>query len=207
MAYGRLEEMIITLALAPGSLIREAELCERTGIGRTPVREALKQLERDGLVQIQPRRGIWVTDIDVRHELLALEVRRPLERLLAGRAARRRTAEEAAAFDRIANELRHSAVAGEGQDFMRADAEFNHLICAAARNPHATETVSALQSRSRRFWFAQVKTGNDLVTAAELHAAVAEGIREGNEAGAEAAADRLLDYVEDFVRGSVTAGL
>ena len=206
-AYARLEELLITLAIAPGTLLREAELCDLVGIGRTPVREALKHLERDGLVEIQPRRGIWVTSINMRDELLALEVRRPLERLVAGRAARRRDAAEAQQFARVAGEMRATGDADNGPEFMRLDAEFNHLVCAAARNVHATEALSVLQTRSRRFWYARVSTGLDLVRAARHHAAVAEAIRDGDEAGAESAAERLLDYVEEFVRASLTDGL
>lgn len=206
-AYGRLEELLVTLAIAPGTLLREAELCELVGIGRTPVREALKHLERDGLVEIQPRRGIWVTGINMRDELLALEVRRPLERLVAGRAARRRNAMEAQHFARVARDMRATGDADDGPEFMRLDAEFNRLVCAAARNPHATEALAILQTRSRRFWYARVSTGLDLVRAARHHAAVAEAIRDSDEPGAEAAAERLLDYVEEFVRASLIDGL
>lgn len=207
LAYARLEEMLITLALRPGSLIREAELCMRVGIGRTPVREALKLLERDGLVEIQPRRGIWVTEMNPRGELLALEVRRPLERLVAARAARRRQHDEAEALCRIAQGMRAVGEEVDGTDFMRLDAEFNTAVCAAARNPHATEALALLQTRSRRFWYARVKTGLDLVRAARHHADVAEAIVAGDEAGADAAANRLMDYVEEFVRGSLDEGL
>lgn len=207
IAYTQLEEMLVTLALKPGSLVREAELCESIGIGRTPVREALKHLERDGLIEIQPRRGIWVTEIDIRRELLALEVRRPLEKLVSGRAARRRSASEAAQFAKIGADLRATAKTDDGQRFMRLDAEFNMLVCQAARNPSAAEALEVLQTRSRRFWYTRVTTGLDLVRAARHHADVAEAIRDRDEPGAEAAADRLLDYVEEFLRDSVTVGI
>ncbi|MCC6007782.1 MAG: GntR family transcriptional regulator [Rhodobacteraceae bacterium] len=206
LAYARLEEMLTTLALRPGSLIREAELCARVGIGRTPVREALKLLERDGLLEIQPRRGIWVTEMNPRGELLALEVRRPLERLVAGRAARRRQHEEIAALSVIASGMRAVGEEVDGTEFMRLDAEFNRAVCDAARNPHATEALALLQTRSRRFWYARVKTGLDLVRAAHHHAEVAEAIVAGDEAGADTAASRLMDYVEEFVRGSLDEG-
>ncbi|WP_372922816.1 GntR family transcriptional regulator [Roseovarius sp.] len=207
IAYTQLEEMLVTLSLRPGSLVREAELCESLGIGRTPVREALKHLERDGLIEIQPRRGIWVTEIDIRRELLALEVRRPLEKLVCGRAARRRTASEAAKFGKIGRDLRATAETGDGPLFMRLDAEFNMLVCQAARNPSAAEALVVLQTRSRRFWYTRVTTGLDLVRAARHHADVAEAIRDGDEPGAEDSAERLIDYVEEFLRASITVGI
>src|SRR6476620_2753600 len=81
-AYGEIEEMIVTLRLAPGSAVSESALSELLGIGRTPIREALQRLARERLVAIFPRRGIVVTDINVTSQLRLLEVRRELERLI-----------------------------------------------------------------------------------------------------------------------------
>ncbi|MEE3092729.1 MAG: GntR family transcriptional regulator, partial [Pseudomonadota bacterium] len=82
-AYEGLEEMIVTLHLEPGAVLSEAELSEQLGIGRTPIREALQRLAREGLVLILPRKGILVSEINPGKQLLLLEVRRELERLLA----------------------------------------------------------------------------------------------------------------------------
>src|SRR5450755_209148 len=88
-AYRELEEQIVTLRLAPGSPVSEASLSKRLAIGRTPVREALQRLARERLVVILPRRGILVSEVNVRTQMRLLEVRRELERLLARAAARR----------------------------------------------------------------------------------------------------------------------
>ena len=82
-AYRELEEMIVTLQLAPGTVLSEQALAVRLKIGRTPIREALQRLARDGLVVIMPRRGIMVSEINLRLQLRLLEVRRELERLMA----------------------------------------------------------------------------------------------------------------------------
>ena len=91
-AYRELEEMIVTLQLAPGTVLSEQALSGRLKIGRTPIREALQRLARDGLVVIMPRRGIMVSEINLRLQLRLLEVRRELERLMASLAAERATA-------------------------------------------------------------------------------------------------------------------
>lgn len=207
LAYWRLEEMITTLVLKPGTLVREAELSAYLGIGRTPVREALKHLERDGLVEVQPRRGIWITPIDARSELLALEVRRALERLVAGRAAKRRNEAEKKALLEMACGMEQAAEKGDSVTFMRLDHDFNRLMVGCARNPFADDAISALQIRSRRFWFNQVTTPADLVGAAKRHVAIINAIVAGDGNRAEAAADALIDYVEDFVKSSVVADL
>ena len=79
-AYGELEELIVTLKLAPGAAVSEAELSSRLRIGRTPIREALQRLARERLVTILPRRGIVVSEINVARQLRLHEVRRELER-------------------------------------------------------------------------------------------------------------------------------
>ena len=88
-AYRELEEEITTLRIPPGAILSEAQLSERFGIGRTPVREALQRLAREGLVVIMPRRGVVVSEIDVAAQLRLLEVRRELERLMVRGAAQR----------------------------------------------------------------------------------------------------------------------
>ena len=77
-AYAEIEELIVTLRLAPGTPVSEAELMARLGIGRTPIREALQRLARERLVEIYPRRGNFVTDINVAGQLRLLETRREL---------------------------------------------------------------------------------------------------------------------------------
>ena len=86
-AYAELEEMIVTLKLAPGAAVSEAELSSHLGIGRTPIREALQRLARERLVTILPRRGIMVSEINVGRQLRLHEARREIERLIARTAA------------------------------------------------------------------------------------------------------------------------
>src|SRR3979490_2166991 len=97
-AYRELEEMIVTLRLSPGTVLSEQALSLRLKIGRTPIREALQRLARDGLVVIMPRRGIMVSEINLRLQLRLLEVRRELERLMASLAAERASPEERREF-------------------------------------------------------------------------------------------------------------
>ena len=99
-AYNQLEELVVTLRLEPGAVLSEGVLASELGFGRTPIREALQRLAREGLVVILPRKGILVSEINPRKQLLVLEVRRELERLMARRAAVRQTEEEKAQIGR-----------------------------------------------------------------------------------------------------------
>src|SRR5689334_4737953 len=109
LAYAHLEEMIVTLKLKPGATVSEGELSVMTGIGRTPIREALQRLSREKLVNILPRRGIVVTEINAGNQMKLLEVRRELERLVARSAARRATDEERGRFKELARLFEKSA--------------------------------------------------------------------------------------------------
>ena len=148
-AYRRLEELIVTLELAPGSVVSEATLSERIGIGTTPIREALQRLAREYLIQILPRRGVIVTGIDVRQQLQVLETRRELDRLIARAAARRGRAADRARFAEIARTLGRAVAAGDTHAVLRADGELNATLATAARNEIAARTVATLHSVSR----------------------------------------------------------
>ncbi len=87
-AYRVLEEQLVTLKLAPGELIAEKDLMDKTGIGRTPVREAMQRLSADGLLQVIPRKGLMVTPLRRTDLSQIIEARRVLERLLVVKASR-----------------------------------------------------------------------------------------------------------------------
>lgn len=204
-AYGELEELIVRLELAPGSVVSETMLSDRLGIGRTPIREALQRLARERLVQILPRRGVIVSTIDVRAQLRLLELRREVERLVARCAARRAQPEERARFAALADEFEAAATTGDDLRFMRVDREFNGLTLTAARNEFAADAMATMQSLARRFWYHHYRQAADMPEAARLHAAVARAIAAGDEPGAAASLDALLDNIESFTRATVSA--
>ena len=204
-AYDSLEELIVTLQLPPGSAVSETALSQRLGIGRTPIREALQRLARERLVTILPRRGIIVSEINVKSQLRLLEVRREVERLVAKSAARRALPAERARFLEIARSFEKSAKSGDEVTFMRVDREYNELTVLASRNEFAAGAMSLVHSLSRRFWYIHYKQAADMPRAAKLHADVARGIGNADEKAAALASDRLLDYIEQFTRDTVNA--
>jgi DNA-binding GntR family transcriptional regulator len=203
-AYAQLEEQIVTMQLSPGSAVSEAMLSERLGIGRTPIREALQRLARERLVRILPRRGVIVSEIDVKSQLRLLEVRREIERLMARAAARRSSAHERSQFTSLARAFRRSARARDDVSFLRTDREFNELCLLAARNEFAATAMGLMNSLSRRFWFLHFRQAADLPVTARLHADLAQAIADGDEALAAAAVDSLLDNIESFTRNTVS---
>jgi DNA-binding GntR family transcriptional regulator len=199
-AYRELEEMIVTLQLSPGTVLSEQALAQRLKIGRTPIREALQRLARDGLVVIMPRRGIMVSEINLRLQLRLLEVRRELERLMARLAAERATPEERGEFAEVARAMMEAAAKSDDIAFMRLDQRFNMLIATAARNEFARRSMGLMNALSRRFWYQHYQEVADLPLAAKLHAAVAEAVSLRKANAAATASDRLIDYIENFAR-------
>ncbi len=204
-AYRAIEEQIVTLVRDPGEVLSENALALSLGIGRTPVREALQQLAREGLIVVLPRRGIMVSEIDVRQQLELLRVRRVVERLMAELCARRALATEREAFTRIEQGMRKASERDDDKRFMRLDQELNGLISSCCRNEFAQRAMGLMSGLSRRFWYMHYREAADLALCASLHADLAAGIASGKVDEAVRATDALLDYTESFTRRAVDA--
>jgi DNA-binding GntR family transcriptional regulator len=202
-AYRSIEELIVTLRLRPGDILSEQSLSELVKIGRTPIREALQRLALEGLVVILPRRGILVSDLNPRSQLLVLEVRRELERLLSRSSAERLDEEQRKKFLELAAGMDTAARTGDDLMFMRLDRELNTQMIEAARNDYAARAMKLLQGLSRRFWYMHYREAADLPLCARLHATQARAIASGDGQKAARATDALMDYVESFTRSTV----
>ncbi len=203
-AYRAIEEQIVTLRLRPGDILSEQMLSTAFKVGRTPVREALQRLAREGLVTILPRKGILVSDINPRNQLLVLEVRRELERLLSRMSAERASTEQREQFGEIARGMDLAAKANDDISFMRLDRELNQLIIEAAHNDYAARAMKLLQGLSRRFWYMHYREAADLPLCARLHATQARAIAKGDGRLAAKSCDDLIDYTENFTRATVS---
>ena len=198
-AYAQLEQMIATLKLRPGAFVSEAELCERLGIGRTPVREAMQRLAREHLLQIMPRKGCIVSDCRFGEEQKVIEVRRPLELVVARGAAARATPDQRRQFADMANGMAAALQQNDFDAFARLDVEFNQLCLAACRNTTAASMMRLISTQNRRFWF--MHHGRTLPReGVESHVEIARAIAAGDADRAATATERLLTYVEGQAR-------
>lgn len=203
-AYQLIEERIVTLQLKPGEVLSEQGLSATLKIGRTPIREALQRLAREGLVTVLQRKGILVTDINPRNQLLVLEVRCELERLLSRAGAERATPAQRARLAEIARIMEQIAKTRDDKAFLALDRELNQLMIDAAHNDYAARSMKLLQGLSRRFWYMHYRQAADLSLCARLHARQARAIASGDAATAVRASDQLIRYVEGFTRSTVT---
>ncbi len=198
-AYEAIEGLISTLRLEPGSPVVEADLVAMTGLGRTPVREALLRMVSIGLIQQQPRRGLVVSNIDLADHLDVIQTRRALERLIAACAARRATATQRQDVLRRAQAMVDAAAQGDLDAYMQADHALDLVSHLASQNQSAVQCVLPLIVKCRRFWYAYQHEG-EIGEGARHHMALAQGIASANEAAAMLGADQLMDYLEKFAR-------
>ena len=199
VAYDAIETMISTLQLEPGSPVVEADLADRTGLGRTPVREALLRMVSIGLIVQQPRRGLLVSNIDLADHLDVIQTRRVLESLIAGCSALRATAKQRKDIVLCAEKMVKAAARANLNDYMRADHDLDQVNHQASHNHSAVKCVVPLIVQCRRFWYAYQHEG-EITEGARAHMELAEGIATGNESAAVAGANQLLDYLEQFAR-------
>ncbi len=151
VAYRAIQDQLVRLDIRPGAPINEEELCAQLGLGRTPVREALKRLEHERLVVAYPRRGTFATEINVTDLTHIFEVRKVIEPAAAASAARHATPADRAACRALAGELA-AAGAGPPDALMTLDVRVHRAIYAATRNPYLEDTLIHYGNLATRIW-------------------------------------------------------
>ncbi len=199
-AYCALEEMIVTGELPPGSQWSETTLSERVGIGRSPVRDALQKLAFQRLVEIAPRQGIFISEIDYQGQLKIIQARREIERLIVAQAAQWADDGERTELARLARELEALKAVNDMRMYMRLHFTLTSQIGAASRNSYAAEFHAMLQTLARRFLYFHQKRHPDLVQICELHIQQINAIVEGSVERAIATAEARNDYAENLAR-------
>ena len=189
-AYHEIRGLIVSLELAPGTVIEERELIERLGIGRTPVRVALRRLAQERLVEVYPRRGMFVTGVDVRELARLSEVRAALEPEAARLAAERATDADRRRLDELLEELD-----AHESDLMDLDERIHRAVYRAAHNDLLEGTLEQYYVLALRIWTLALDHDGGLEEAVQAHRALLEAIRDGD---GERAADAMRAHVLDF---------
>jgi DNA-binding GntR family transcriptional regulator len=170
-------------------VIDERELMQRLELGRTPVREALRQLAQEQLVEVFPRRGMFVTGVDVRDLARISEVRAVLEPEAARLAAERATDEERDELAALGDQIKR------GADLMGLDERIHRAIYAAAHNHLLEKTLGEYYVLALRIWMIALDRAQDLEDAVEAHRDL---IHEIVVANGDGAAEVMRAHVENF---------
>jgi DNA-binding GntR family transcriptional regulator len=152
-AYAELRDRIVTLQLPPGTVLREDALMSELGIGRTPLREAVKRLALENLVDVQPRRGTFVSAVEAADIMNISEVRAELEGYAAELAAQRLDPEGHEAADTLLHEVEVLTEPADQVWLMRFDERIHRFTWEAARNPYLAQTLERYFTHSLRIWY------------------------------------------------------
>ena len=152
-AYLELRDRIVTLRLAPGTALREDELMREMAIGRTPLREAVKRLALENLVEVQPRRGTFVTAVEAADIVNITEVRAELEGYAAELAALRMSGDARRAAEALVEEIEEVTRPHEQEWLMRFDERIHRFTWEASGNPYLAETLEHYFTHSLRIWY------------------------------------------------------
>lgn len=206
-AYDAIRTMIVRLELAPGSVLNESALMDQLSLGRTPIREALQRLGRDQLVNILPRRGAFVTSLDIGDLPVLFSSRAVIEphlaELAAHRGSERHWNDIEAALSPTAPKARATKQsakpsAGEAADEMlEVDHRCHAIVWAAADNRFLTATAEMLYSQSSRLWHLYLAEINDMAPSLDEHRQILEALRSGD-------GSRAAKLTEDHVRSFET---
>ena len=202
LAYEALEEKLVNLTLVPGEIYSEGQLAREVELGRTPLREALQKLAGHGLVEMIPRMGVKISEIDFNRQIAILETRRVLDELISSRATRRATEEQRSVFQALAERMEVAAQNGDIEVYLSLDHEFDILLDKASRNEFASKALIPLHIHCRRFW-SYYKIHDDLKRTAILHEKLMRAVADGDEKAAIKATNELVDYLVEFTRKSL----
>lgn len=204
-AYEQIRRMIVRLDLAPGDVLREDELQAVLGIGRTPIREALQRLARDQFVTVIPRRGMFVSPIDVDELSVLYETRAVMEPYAARLACRRGTLGHWAEMAEVIEQSLRPGL--PPVDLLDVDRRCHEIIWAAAGNRFLTDTLDNLYAHSDRVWHMYLADVADTRHAVDEHIEILELLRRGDADACARSVEAHVRSFDDQVRDAVTTRL
>jgi DNA-binding GntR family transcriptional regulator len=193
-AYYAIRELIVSLDLRPGSVVNERELMERLDLGRTPIREAVRRLAQEQLVDVFPRRGTFVTTVEIRDLASICDVRSALESHAARIAAERANDADREELVALIAEL-DTGAQYDDRELMAFDERIHRAVYRATHNQFLVATLEEYYLLALRIWFLALEQPRELEQAVLQHRALLEAIvaRDGAEA------ERIMrDHVDNF---------
>ena len=171
-----IREMVVAGALRPGDKVPEQELCQRFGVSRTPLREALKVLAAEGMLQLLPRRGAIVARVSPEEIDELFPVMGALEALAGELVCRRASAAEIAELQAIHDRMMAAYAAGDEPTYLDANRRFHETLVAFAGNATLQTTYMQILLRTRAFRFVARKSAENWRAAVSDHRQIMEAL-------------------------------
>lgn len=203
-AYRVIRDRLVMLDIAPGSPLDDDELAVSLGMGRTPVREALKRLEYERLVVAYPRRGTFATDVNITDLTHISEVRRQLEPPAAASAALRARAQDRARLVELLKQLAsHDATAGGTRGLMQLDMAIHRAVYAATHNPYLEDTLVRYDNLATRIWCLFLERLPDMADHVTEHQSLIQAVLDRDGEGAAQLTREHIRHFDSAIRAAI----
>lgn len=199
VVFESLREAILEGKLSPGQRLMEVQLAEQLGVSRTPVREAIRKLELEGLVVMLPRKGAYVADISLKDLVDVLEIRASLEGLSASLAAERISEDDIKELEKIAQDFKEYALNGNVEQLLKMDVEFHECIFKAANNKKLHQLINSLWEQVYRFRVTYISDYDSSVNIIKEHELILDAIKNGDSELAKKYATEHIEKAEQFM--------
>lgn len=200
--YSKIKKKILIGEMKPGTRIVEVTLAESLGVSRTPVREAIRQLEKEGMVTvIEPRRGSYVSDVSVKDMVDILEVRGELEALAAALASERATEEEIMEMEKISSLYRDAIYDNDTENIIKYDELFHKKIVGASGNKSLIAVSETIQDMALRFRYLYYDDFSRYENMPSEHRHLLDAIRSKDVNKAKEVAISHVANLKEFVKG------
>ena len=193
LVFNTLRQAILTGELKPGERLMEIHLADKLGVSRTPIREAIRKLELEGLVIMIPRRGAEVAQITEKSMSDVLEVRRTLDALCAELACDRISEEGLAALKDACGQFEQCVAGRDAQRIAQADVALHDIILQATGNQRLIQMVNNLAEQMYRYRFEYIKDSSQHERLVEEHKIIYQSILNKDKETAAAAARTHID--------------
>lgn len=201
VVFNTLRDAILTGKLVPGERLMENQLAEKLGVSRTPVREALRMLELENLVELVPRKGAQVLDMSEKDIVNILEVRSALEGLATSLACKKMTKEDLQQLKNLEVDFEKAVTENDVEHFVDIDEDFHDLIFAATENDKLINIFRNLRIQLYRYRMAQAKNDASMSTIVAHHRSIIRAIENhDNEEGASIAQGHIKYQTESILR-------
>lgn len=199
VVFNTLRKAILTGELKPGERLMEIHLANRLGVSRTPIREAIRKLELEGLVIMIPRRGAEVAQITEKSLKDVLEVRRALDALCAELACDRITEEEQGRLKEACGAFERATRTKDATIIAKADVKFHDIIIQATGNQRLVQLINNLSEQMYRYRFEYIKDENRHDSLVNEHRIIYQSIVSGDKKRAAETARLHIDNQEKSI--------
>lgn len=206
LVVNRLRLAIVTGRFRPGQQLRERELCELTGVSRPSLREALRQLEAEGLISTAPHRGLTVTALGEEEVAQIYDLRRVLETFAAREFARLRGPADVAALRVAVDRLNALEATGTPLEMLEAGTHFYRALATGSSNPYLAQALGTLHNRITLIRFISLHQRARVSQSFAALRALSDAILAGDEARTEQLCAEHLEAVGAMAKTIIEAG-